>query len=103
MKAGVAQLGFISTVVFSLYVNDMPSPSHHVDLGLNADDTAIIATSRKQTLLVSYLESYLNDLQRWLSEWRIAINVSKSTAINFVRARRRFIQPRPATLFGEPI
>jgi len=29
--------------------------------------------------------------------------VSKSTAIIFARARRRFIQPRPVTLLGEPI
>jgi hypothetical protein len=47
----------ISPVLFSLYVNDMPSPSHHVELALYADDTAVIATSRKLTLLVSYLES----------------------------------------------
>jgi hypothetical protein len=67
----------------------MPAPSHHVELALYADDTAIITTSRKPTLLVSYLESYLNDL-RWLSEWRNAVIVSKGTA----RARRRFILPR---------
>jgi hypothetical protein len=71
----------------------MPSPSHHVELALYVDDTAIIATSHKPTLLVSYLESYLNDLQWWLTEWRIAINVSKSTAIIFARAERRFIHP----------
>ena len=99
MWAGVAQGGLISPVLFSLYVNDMPSPSHHVELALNADDTAIIATSRKPTLLVSYLESYL---QRWLSKRRIAINVSKSPAI-FARAGRRFIRPRQVTLLGEPI
>jgi hypothetical protein len=81
----------------------MPTPSHHVELALYADDTAIIATSRKPTLLVSYLESFLNDLQRWLSEWRIAINVSRSTVKIFARAGLRFIQPRPVTLFGEPI
>jgi hypothetical protein len=81
----------------------MPSPSHHVELALYADDTANTATSRKPKLLVSYLKSYLNDFQRWLSEWRIAINVSKSTAIIFAPAGRRFIQPRPVTLFGEPI
>jgi hypothetical protein len=81
----------------------MPSPSHHVELALYADGTAVIATSRKPTLLVSYLESYLTDLQRWLSEWRIAINISKRSAIIFARAGRRFIQPRPVTLFGEPI
>ena len=90
----------ISLLLFSLYVNDMLSSSHHVELALYADDTAIIATSRKPTLLVSYLESYLNDLQRWLSE--IAMNVSKSTAIIFARVGRRFIQPRTVTFFGEP-
>jgi hypothetical protein len=79
------------------------SKSHHVDLALYADDTAIIATSHKPKLLVSYLESYLNDLQRWLSEWRIVVNVSKNTAIIFARAGRRFIQPQPVTLFGETI
>ena len=103
MQTGVTQGGLIYPVIFSLYVNDMPSPSHHVELARYTDDTAIRATSRKPTLLVSYLESYLNDLQRWLSEWRIAINVSKSTATIFARAGRRFIQPRPVTLFGEPI
>jgi len=63
MRVGVAQGGLISPVLFSLHVNDMPSPSHHVELALYADDTAIIATSRKPRLVVSYLESYLNDLQ----------------------------------------
>jgi len=92
MRAGVAQGGLISPVLFSLYV-DIPSSSHHVELALYVDDTAIIATSHKPMLLVSYLESYLNDLLRWLSEWRIAINVSKSTAIIFLHAGWRFIQP----------
>jgi hypothetical protein len=31
----------------------MPSPSNHVELALYADDTAIIATSPKLTLLAS--------------------------------------------------
>src|SRR5215468_5854976 len=103
MRAGVSQGGLISPVLFGLYVNDMPTPSHHVELALYAEDTALIATSRKPTLLVSYLGSYLNNLQRWLSEWRIDINVSKSSAMIFARAGRRFIQPRPVTLFGETI
>ena len=103
MRAGGAQVGLISLFLLSLYVNDMPTPSRHVELVLCAEDTAIIAMSCKPTLLVSYMEAYLSNLQRWLSECRIAINVSKSSAIIFARAGRRFIQPRPVTLFGMPI
>jgi retron-type reverse transcriptase len=75
MRAGVAQGVLISPILFGLYVNDVPNSSHHVELAFYADDTAIIATSRKPTLLVSYLQSYLSDLQRWQSECRIAVNV----------------------------
>ena len=103
MRAGMAQEGLISPVLFSLYVNNMPSPSQHVELALYAEDTAIIATSRNLTLLVSYLESYFNDIQRSLSEWSIPTNVSKRSAIFFERAGRRFTQPRPVTLYREPI
>ena len=103
MRAGVTQGGLISPVFFSLYVKDMPKPSHLVDLALYADNTAIIATSRTPVLLVSYLQIYLSHLKRWLTEWRIAINVSKSSAIIFTRAGRRFIQSRSVTLFEEPI
>jgi hypothetical protein len=103
MGAGVTQGGLISLVLFCLYVNDMPSPSHHFELVLYANDSALIATSRKPTLLVSYLESYLNELQRCSSEWRIAINVTKSTTISLALAGPLFIQPRLVTLFGEPI
>jgi len=103
MRAGVAQGGLISPVLFSAYAHDMPSHSRHVHLALYADDTAIITTSRKPTLLFSYLDSYLSDLQQRLNEWRVNSNVSNSTAIIFARAGRHFIQPRPVTLFGEPI
>ena len=47
--------------------------------------------------------SYPNNLQRWLTERRIAINVSKSSAIIFPRTGPRYIQPRSVPLFGEPI
>jgi len=56
LRAGVAQGGLTFPVRFSVYANGMPPPSHHVELAHYAGDTAIIATSRKPTLLVSYLE-----------------------------------------------
>ena len=103
IRVRVEQGGLISPILVSLYVNDMPTPSHHVELALYMNDMAIIATSRSPVLLISCLELYLNDLQRWLTEWRITINVSKSTVIVFTRAGWHYIKPRLFALFEEPI
>jgi hypothetical protein len=65
-RAGVAQRGLVSPVLFSPYVNDIPTPSRHVELALYADDRVLIATSRSPLLLVRYLETYLNRLELWL-------------------------------------
>jgi hypothetical protein len=63
MRAGVAQGGIVFPVLFSLYVNDIPTPSRHVELAQYADGTALIATSRDPSLLVGYLEAYLGRLE----------------------------------------
>jgi hypothetical protein len=103
MRAGVAQGGLVSPVLFSLYVNDMPVRSRHIDLALYEEDTALIVTSRKSALLNRYLETYLIYLERWLREWKIAINVSKSNAILFAKAAWRIPRPRLVQFLGEPI
>jgi hypothetical protein len=95
MRAGVAQGGFVSPVLFSLYVNDIPTPSRHVELAQYADDTALVATSRSPSLLVGYLDAYLGRLERWLRDWRIAVL--------FVKAARRIQKPRSVQFLGEPI
>jgi hypothetical protein len=63
MRAGIVQGGLDSPVLFSLYVNDMPTPSRHVELALYANDTSLTAASRRPLLLVSYVETYLNRLE----------------------------------------
>ena len=69
-----------------------PLPTHQSTLSPN-----------HRSPIVSYPQAYLSHLERWLTEWRIAIKVSKSTVIIFARAGRRFIQPQSVTLFGERI
>jgi hypothetical protein len=76
MRAGVVQGGLVSPLLFSLYVNDIITPSRHVELAQYADDTALVATSRSPSLLVGYLEAYLGRPERWLRDWRIDIKVS---------------------------
>jgi hypothetical protein len=63
MRAAVAHGGLNSPVLFGLYDTDKSPPLQHVELNLYAEDTTIITMSSKPTLLFSYLEPYLNDLQ----------------------------------------
>jgi hypothetical protein len=81
MLAGVVQGGMISPVL-SLYVNDMPLPSHHVELAFYAGDTAVVAKCRNPTLFVSYLESYLNELQRWLRSGELPLMFPRAPRTN---------------------
>ena len=86
-----------------MYVMDAPASFHRVELVLYADGTAVIATSRHQELFFKYMEPYLSDLERWLKEWMIAINVSMSNALLFAKSGGRIPTPRPVQLFVEPI
>jgi hypothetical protein len=63
----------------------------------------VIAMSHQPALLTKYLEIYLSDLERWLSEWRIAINVSNSSAMLFAKTGRRIPKPQTVQLFRQPI
>ena len=86
-----------------MYINDIPTPCRHVELAQYADDTALVATSGSTKLLVKYLETYLIALERWLREWRVAINVDKSMALLFSPPRRRIPNPRGLRFLGGEI
>jgi hypothetical protein len=83
MRAGVAYGGLVSPVLFNLYVNDIPTPSRHVELTQNVDDTPLGPTPRSPSLLIGYLEIYL-------------------AAVLFVKAARRIKNPRAVQLLREP-
>jgi hypothetical protein len=93
----------LSPLYSSVYVNGIPTSSRHVELAQYTDYTALIATSSSPSLVVDYLEACLGRLLLWLRDWRLAINVSKSTAVLFAKAARRVQKSRPVQFPGEPI
>jgi hypothetical protein len=103
MRVGVAQGGLVSPVLFSLYVNDIPTPSRHVELAQYADDTALIVTSRSPSLLVSYPEACLGRQELWFRDWRIAINISKNMAVLCAKTAKCVRKSRTVQFLGEPI
>jgi hypothetical protein len=101
MRAGLTQGGIISPVLFRLHVNEMPLSSSHVELALYANDTAVVANVPSASA-ARQIPGDICDSERWLCEWRMTINVSKSSAMLFAQTGRRIPKPRSVQLFGEP-
>jgi hypothetical protein len=78
MRANVVQGGIVSPVLFSLYVNDIPTPSRHNELAQYA------------SLLVGYLKACVCRMERWLRDCNIVINFSNLTTILFVKCLWHF-------------
>ena len=76
-----------------MYVKNIPTLCHNVELAQYADDTALVAMSGSTKLLIKYLETYLITVECWLWEWMIAINVNKSMAVLSSPPRRRILNP----------
>jgi hypothetical protein len=89
MELGVAQVGLVSPLPFSLYANDIPTSYRHVELAQYEDNTVAVSTSCDPWVLFGCVEVYPGRPEHCLRDWRIAINVSKSsTVVSFKAARR---------------
>ena len=77
-KAGVPQGPNLSLLLFLIYVNDMPNPSHHqTNKSQFADDAGQWAVSKNIDLAAEYLQRDLDKLARWCAKWRIKLNPEK--------------------------
>ena len=95
-KAGVPQGSNLSPLLFLIYVNDMPNPSHHqTNKSQFADDAGQCSVSKNINLAAEYLQKDLDKLARWCAKWRIKLNPEKTKLIIFCNSRSA-IKAEPA-------
>ena len=70
LHGGVPQGAILSPLLFSIYVNDMPSDG---STNLFADDTSSYFISPSSSLLSSRLQERVDSLNSWFQTWRLSI------------------------------
>ena len=78
LRRGVPQGSVLGPVLFSLYINELPTflPAS-VKTSLYADDLAIWASSPSVECATAVVQAALNRLVKWSSKWRLPLNPLK--------------------------
>ncbi|GFW06819.1 probable RNA-directed DNA polymerase from transposon X-element [Trichonephila clavipes] len=96
---GVAQGSLLGPLLFNLYINDIPDYTL-TKLNMFADDTAVRTTYKRISSVTYALNKHLKLLEKYYDQWKISINVEKSTAVIFTKKRKL---PPPLTMYNTTI
>ena len=82
-KYGVPQGFILGTVLFFIYINDMPLSSHRAHFILFADDTSLFFKSKDLSSLTIKLNSELTTISHWISANKLSLNIGKTKCMLF--------------------
>ena len=78
VRVGVPQGSILGPLLFSIFVNDLPSVVNYAQLNMYADDTELHCCGEDLQSVQDDLQSDLYQIQDWLQANRLQLNVSKS-------------------------
>lgn len=76
----------LGPILYLLYTRDVPTSSE-VTTATFADDTVIMVTGRKIESTTRKLQRAVTTMSNWTKKWRIQLNETKSTHINFTNQK----------------
>lgn len=98
--AGVPQGSILSPLLFNIFTYDIPclQPSH---IAMYADDTVLFYSHSNLNTAISTLQTSLQELSKWFSDWRLLLNITKTEAKIF--SLRPIHNPPPLVLLNEQV
>jgi hypothetical protein len=85
---GVPQGSVLGPLLFNLYFNDITDINALVELALFADDISGWIAAKSCNTIEERLQQLLNEIQAWMSKWRLKLSVSKTQFTLFNRGSR---------------
>ena len=93
--SGTPEGGHISPLLFSLYINDLPTVVTTNCL-LFADDLKLFHEIRSQSDVLS-LQQDLNAVALWAADWKLKLNPSKCKSFKITLKRNLYLTPMKRT------
>ena len=78
---GVPQGSILGPLLFTLYINDLPSVTKTCKAILYADDTAIIYSEKQKEQIEKHLNDDMAIVKTWLDENKLTLNVKKTKSM----------------------
>jgi hypothetical protein len=86
VTSGVPQGAVLSTLLFIIYINDMPDVMDHHLCKLFADDSKLICTIKNSNDLTT-LQYDLDKLVDWANKWKLNFNIGKCKFMKLISPR----------------
>uniref|UniRef100_A0A3Q3GPI5 Reverse transcriptase domain-containing protein n=1 Tax=Labrus bergylta TaxID=56723 RepID=A0A3Q3GPI5_9LABR len=82
---GVPQGSILGPLLFSLYINDLPSVCPDIKTQMYADDTVVYVHAKTKHLAAAQLTKAMNQITNWLNSSCLQLNVNKTVGMFFTK------------------
>lgn len=103
INISVPQGSTLSSLLFLIYINDMPGVSNAIKFTLFADDTTLATSNVNYSDLISITNIELNKVYDWTLNNRLSLNTDKTYAILFTNRVGSIQTPYVVTLGGSNV